>query len=954
MHELHRMSTTNYLIIRKLSFALVVVAAFVQATFAQITWTTGYTADSLAGYLAGPGVEIDNAVIDCHNLAFGMFDCVDCNVGIDSGVVLTTGRVSNIAGPNNSGSTGTNNGWPGDPDLNAYPGVGTTHDACALEFDVFSPGDSLRFEYVFGSEEYPEYVFSINDAFIFMLSGPGYPTPTNIALIPGTALPVTIDNVNATTNPAYYIYNGTGGTGIYATDNYYIEYDGFTVVMTAEAAVTPCEWYHLKLVIGDESDFVWDSGVFLKAGSLTTNLMADFTYGGVPFGGTAEFCTTDPDPAPVYAAGALAGEFTADPAGLVYNATTGVIDLSASEPGTYTLTNTLMEACYGDTTEFTMTVNIYEPPAAGFNYFGNPFCANEPDATPLPMIGASLGTFSATPAGLVINPATGTIDLSGSTPGTYTITNTVTSGTLCPNGSATTTVTIYPVYSSTTTANICLGDGYTLPDGTIVYTAGTYPVTLSTVYGCDSVITTNIISHPVYNFTLNPNICDGSTYILPNGTVVGTAGTYYSNFTTAVWGCDSNYTINLTTSPVAAINVTEHICDDETYTLPDGTVVNTSGVYPVNLITASGCDSLINTTLFVHPNFAVTENPVICADATHTLPDGTVVNAAGVYVTNLYTTAGCDSIITTNLTVNPTYDIIDNPEICIGETYMLNDGSTATTNGTWVFPYTSVNGCDSVVTVNLTVHPLPVINWPIDDVLCLEQGSVEMEASPPGGTYSGTGISGDYFITADAGVGGPYTLTYVYTDANGCFNSMTVTTSVDDNFANAWGDTAVYYGEDIMLYSEAGGDYTWSPENGVACTTCDSTIVIPPYSIDYVMTSVDENGCVASDLVAVTVLPDLPNDLFIPNTFTPNGDNLNDLFFVYGSNLQTIVSLEIFDRWGAVVFRGDNLDATIPGQGWDGSYQGKQANNGVYAYMIEVEFENGQRMNTAGNITLIR
>lgn len=949
------MSTPNYLIIRKLYFSVAMVAALFQASNAQITWTTGYTADSLASYLAGPGVEIDNAVIDCHSLAFGMFDCVDCNVGIDSGVILTTGRVSNIAGPNNSGSTGTNNGWPGDPDLNAYPGVGTTNDACALEFDVFSPGDSLSFQYVFGSEEYPEYVFSINDAFIFMLSGPGYPVATNIALIPGTALPVTIDNVNATTNPAYYIANGTGGTGVYATDDYYIEYDGFTVVLTAEAVVTPCEWYHLKLVIGDESDFVWDSGVFLKAGSLTTNLLADFTYGGVPFGGTAEFCTTDPDPAPVYATGALAGEFSADPAGLVFDATTGVIDVSASDPGTYTFTNTLMEAtCYGDTTEFTMTVNIYEPPSAGFNYFGNPFCANEPDPSPLPMIGATLGTFTATPAGLVINPATGTIDLSASTPGTYTVTNTVYSGTVCPDGSATSTVTIYPVYTQTVNADVCLGDAYTLPDGTNVFTAGTYTVTLNTINNCDSVITTNLTTHPVYNFTLNPAICSGSTYTLPDGTVVSAAGTYYNNFTTAVWGCDSNYTINLTVSPVAAINITEHICDDETYTLPDGTVVDVTGFYPVTLTTAAGCDSLINTTLFVHPTYAITENPVICDDATHTLPDGTVVNTTGVYVTNLFTDKGCDSVITTNLIVNPTYDIIQNPEICIGETYTLNDGSSATTSGTWVFPYATVNGCDSIVTVNLTVHPLPVITWPIDDIFCIEQVSIEMEATPPGGTYSGSGISGDNFVTAIAGVGGPYTLTYEYTDANGCYNSMTVTTSVDDNYVNAWGDTTVYYGEDIMLYSESGGDYTWSPDNGVECTTCPSTMVIPPYSIDYVMTSVDENGCIASDFVMVTVLPQPPNDVFIPNTFTPNGDNLNDLFFVYGWNLSTVISLEIFDRWGEVVFRGENIDATVPGQGWDGTYQGKMANNGVYAYMIEVQFENGQRMNKAGNITLIR
>ncbi len=940
--------------LNRLFVAVALFCAGITASQAQITWTTGYTADSLAGYLAGPGVEIDNAVIDCYNLAIGMFDCVDCNVGIDSGVILTTGRVSNIAGPNNSGSTGTNNGWPGDPDLNAYPGVGTTNDACALEFDVFSPGDSLKFEYVFGSDEYPEYVFSINDAFIFMLSGPGYPVATNIALIPGTALPVTIDNVNATTNPAYYIANGTGGTGIYATDPYYIEYDGFTVVMTAEAVVTPCEWYHLKLVIGDESDFVWDSGVFLKAGSLTTNLLADFTYGGVPFGGTAEFCSTDPDPAPVYAAGALAGEFTADPAGLVYDPLTGVIDVSASDPGIYTFTNTLMEAtCYGDTTEFTMTVAIYDPPAANFSYFGSPYCDNESDPSPVAGLGALLGTFTAAPAGLVINPLTGTIDLDASAPGTYVITNTVLSGSVCPDGVATTSITIYPTYFSTETHDMCLGDSYVLPDGTTVFSSGTYTSDLNTIYGCDSVIETTVTTHPVYNYTLNPAICAGGSYTLPDGTSVTAAGTYINNFT-SVWGCDSNYTINLTVSPVTTTNVNAHICDDESYTLPDGAVVTAPGVYPVTLTTAAGCDSVINTNLLVHPTYAIFENPIICDDATYTLPDGTVVNTTGTYITNLLTIRGCDSIITTNLTVNPTYAITQNPEICVGEVYTLDDGTTTTTGGTWVFPYTTIAGCDSIITTNLTVNPLPVINWVIDDIFCLEQVSIEMEATPAGGTYSGPGMSGDNFVTALAGVGGPYTLTYEYTDANGCYSSYTVTTSVDDNFVTAWGDTTLYYGEATTLYSETGGDYTWTPDNGVECVTCPITLVVAPYSIDYIMTSVDENGCIASDFVTVTVLPVPPNDVFIPNTFTPNGDNINDLFYVYGFNLTSIISLQIFDRWGEIVYSGENLDAGDMSQGWDGTVKGQLANNGVYAFMIEVEFDNGQRMNKAGNITLIR
>ena len=921
---------------------------------AQITWTTGYTADAIAAYLAGDGVDIDNAVVDCHNLAFGLFDCVDCNVGIDSGVVLTTGRVSNIAGPNNAGGTGTDNGWPGDPDLNAYPGIGTTHDACVLEFDVYSPGDSLQFQYVFGSEEYLEYVGGINDAFVFWISGPGFATPTNIALIPGTALPVTIDNVNNLDYPMYYIINGAGGGPVYGVDPYYIEYDGFTTVLTAEAAVSPCTWYHLKLAIGDESDFVFDSGVFLKAKSLVTTYLADFTYPGFDFGEDAVFCTTEPDPDPLLATSADAGTFTATPAGLDLDAGTGALDLSNCLPGSYVLTNTLITGfCDLDTFVYTMNVIIEEPGVAGFLFPGSPYCSNDADPSPIPVAGATFGVFTAAPAGLVFNPVTGVVDLSASTPGTYTMTNTLAAGMVCPGATATASITIYPAYTQTVNASICAGEAYVLPDGGTVFTAGTYVSNLLTAKGCDSVITTNLTVNPVYNFTLNPNICLGATYTLPDGTGVTAAGTYVNAFTTAA-GCDSIYTVNLTVNPVITLNPTIHLCDGETYTLPDGTAVGVTGLYPVTLVTAAGCDSTINTTVLVHPVYDIVFNPVICADENYTLPDGTVVNTSGVYVNNFLTVKGCDSIITTNLTVNPVYNLVYNPGICIGETYTLPDGAVVDASGTFNYGFTTAAGCDSNITVNLTVHPLPVLSWVIDDIFCMEQGAIAMEATPAGGTYSGTGISGDNFVTATAGVGGPYTLTYEYTDVYGCYNSITATTSVDDNYATAWGDTSIFYGEDADLFSDAGGDYTWSPTDGIACVTCPETNVIPPYSINYVMTSVDENGCVASDNVMVNIIPDPPNDVFIPNTFTPNGDNINDMFFAFGWNVTLINSIQIFDRWGELMYFAENLNPGDMSKGWDGTVNGVAVNNGVYAFIVEVQFETGQRMTKSGNVTLIR
>lgn len=921
---------------------------------AQITYSTGYTADEIAGYLAGDGVEIDNAVVNCHNLAIGYFDCVDCNVGIDSGVVLTTGRVSNILGPNNSCCTGTSNSWAGDPDLDAYPGVGTTHDACVLEFDIYAPGDSLKFDYVFGSDEYPEFVGSINDAFAFFITGPGFASLTNMALIPGTALPVTIDNVNAGSYSMYYIPNGTGGVGVYATDPYYNEYDGFTTVLEASAEVMPCEWYHLKLVVADESDFIYDSGVFLKAKSLVTNSLADYTYPGVPFGLGAFFCQTDPDPVPVYAAGAAAGTFTATPAGMVFDAATGEIDLSASTPGTYEFTNTLIYGfCDVDTAIYTINVTITAPPIATFTYLGSPFCTNETDPSPVFTGGGVAGDFSAAPAGLVINDSTGVIDLSASTPGTYTVTNFVTGEYVCPDATANAIITIYPTYAVSVADNVCSGETYYLPDGTGVAAAGIYTTTLNTIHGCDSVITTYLGFYPVYTTTVSPTICDGDTYTLPDGTTANATGTYTVVLPT-IHGCDSTIVTNLYVSASPTVVVNTFICDGEVYVLPDGSTTTTTGTYYTTLLTGAGCDSSITTHLMVFPVYASTVNAEICDDVTYTLPDGTIADVSGVYISNLFTIHGCDSTITTNLTVHPTYATVLTPNICIGETYTLPDGTVQSASGTFNYSFTSIYGCDSAVTVNLTVYDLPVLSWVIDDIFCMEQGIIPLEASPAGGTYSGTGITGSSFSTALAGVGGPYTLTYDYTDIWGCSSSITVETNVDDNYATAWGDTTVYYGEDADLHGETGGDYYWSPSDGVDCINCPDINVTAPYTIDYVLTSVDENGCTASDDALITILPDPGNILYVPNTFTPNGDNVNDFFFVFGWNLTDIESIRIFDRWGELLFSVEDIFPGDLTKGWDGTFNGQNVNSGVYAYMVEVRFETGQIMSQAGNITLIR
>jgi PKD repeat protein len=242
--------------------------------------------------LAGPGVTVSNIERNCADAASGFFNSLSANVGIDSGVVLTSGALINTLGPNASGATSTANSFDGDTDLDALiPGY-LTYDACFIEFDMTVAADTVRISYVFGSEEYLEYVgTAFNDVFAFWVSGPGIADTVNIATIPDTDIPVAINNVNSTSYPEYFIDNGNGSTEPYASDPFYIQYDGFTTVMSGEIAVTAGETYHMKIAVADAGDYIFDSGVFLKTGSLGSLRIGTGYYGDGTAALAAEDCS---------------------------------------------------------------------------------------------------------------------------------------------------------------------------------------------------------------------------------------------------------------------------------------------------------------------------------------------------------------------------------------------------------------------------------------------------------------------------------------------------------------------------------------------------------------------------------------------------------------------------------------------------------------------------------------
>ena len=192
--------------------------------------------------IVGEGIMFDNVTFQGAYASRGIFaNGGSTNLGIGSGIFLTSGAGYVIPGPNTSSSAGTSNGLGGHPSLNAIT-TATTYDAAVLEFDFVPESDTLRFKYVFGSEEYNEWVFSTyNDVFGYFVTGPnpegGFYNDKNVAIVPGTVnTSVTINTVNYGYSPPNVVPIGPGVNSIYYSDNTFgltLEYDGFTTVLIA-------------------------------------------------------------------------------------------------------------------------------------------------------------------------------------------------------------------------------------------------------------------------------------------------------------------------------------------------------------------------------------------------------------------------------------------------------------------------------------------------------------------------------------------------------------------------------------------------------------------------------------------------------------------------------------------------------------------------------------------------
>jgi len=251
--------------------------------------------------LLGGGIVASNHNYEGDSCQIGFFNAVNTNLGLDSGIIMATGEIENLV-PGNLGFTIISNTVT-DPDLlnvaNSVPGmigqsftVSSINDVAKLEFDFIPTSDTVKFRYVFGSQEYFAFENTqYNDVFGFFLSGPGIAGPyangaENLAIVPGSnpPLPITISSVNSVTpiNQQYFVNNQNGLDTI-------ADADGLTTVLTAIAVVQCGQTYHIRLAIADGSDQGLSSYVWLEAGSfkspvlnVTDNLGFDSTYMEIP------------------------------------------------------------------------------------------------------------------------------------------------------------------------------------------------------------------------------------------------------------------------------------------------------------------------------------------------------------------------------------------------------------------------------------------------------------------------------------------------------------------------------------------------------------------------------------------------------------------------------------------------------------------------------------------------
>ena len=596
-------------------------------------------------------------------------------------------------------------------------------------------------------------------------------------------------------------------------------------------------------------------------------------------------------------------------------------------------------------------------------------------------------------------PGTATITI---LPG-ITVTVTVNNPTICPGTSAVLTATGGTTYA--------WSDGSTTNPTTVIPGSTTSFTVTGTTSGCSGTAIATVTVSPSLNITVNDTtICNGASAILTanGGTTYAWSNGSTTNPTTVSPGSTTSYTVTgtssgctgtaistVTVSPGLIVTVNNPtICTGSsailtanggtTYTWSNGSTTNPTTVSPGSTTsytvtgTSSGCSGTAVSIVTVSPSLNITVNsPTICpgtsailtanGGTTYAWSDGSTTNPTTVNPgsTTSYTvtgtSSGCTGTAIATVTVSTTLNItVNSPSICNGGSAILTaNGATnynwsngSTTNPTTVSPgstttYTvtgTSSGCSGTSTAVVTVNSVPVALINGNTTIC--SGSPTVLTASGGTTYLWSNAATTAIITVSPTIG----TTYIVTVSNGgCSSTASISinampipiATVTPNFVT------IHAGDVVVLTATGGGNYSWSPTDDLSCSTCPNPTASPTVNTLYCVTVSDSLNCVDTACASIH-LEILCGEVFVPSAFSPNNDNSNDLFFVYGNCIATL-NFAIFDRWGEKVF-----ETTDIANGWDGKYKGQLMNSQVFVYYFNATLLNGDKIEKQGNITLFR
>jgi PKD repeat protein len=261
------------------------------------------------------------------------------------------------------------------------------------------------------------------------------------------------------------------------------------------------------------------------------------------------------------------------------------------------------------------------------------------------------------------------------------------------------TLIVNPKTFNSINQTICQGQSF-LFNGINRSVSGAYLDTLLNSKGCDSILTLNLTVNPNSTHSISQTVCQGQSFLF-NGINRTVSGIYLDTLVNAK-GCDSFLTLNLTVNPNSSNTINQSICQGQSF-LFNGINRTVSGLYLDTLVNAKGCDSFLTLNLTVNPNSSNSINQTICQGQSF-LFNGINRSVSGAYLDTLVNAKGCDSFLTLNLTVNSNSNKTISQSICQGQSFLFN-GINRTVSGAYLDTLVNAKGCDSIITLNLTVNP---------------------------------------------------------------------------------------------------------------------------------------------------------------------------------------------------------------------------------------------------------